>query len=170
MVINYLKSTKMATIEKNKELVSTLNDLIKINNDRIEGYKKAAEQAKENPVLQVMFTEKAADSQKFASELTQHVSRIGGEQVNDTTVAGKIFRGWMDIKNTFKPSDKTTILDSCEFGEDAALRAYDMALKSDAELDAELRKTIISQQESIKASHDRIKMQRDLSANLDETK
>ncbi len=136
----------------------------------MEGYKKAAEEAEENPALKIMFNEKAADSQKFASELQHHVSKIGGEQVNDTTIAGKVYRGWMDLKNTFKPSDKTTILDSCEFGEDAALRAYDMALKSDAELDAELRKTIISQQESIKASHDRIKLQRDLSANLDKTK
>lgn len=169
MIINYLKYTPMDITEKNKELSSTLNDLVKINNDRVEGYKKAAEQAKENPVLQVLFNEKAADSQKFASDLNQHIARIGGERTNDTTVAGKIFRSWMDVKNTFKPSDKTTILDSCEFGEDAALKAYEMALKSDAELDAELRKTIISQQESIKASHDRIKMQRDLSANLDKT-
>jgi uncharacterized protein (TIGR02284 family) len=159
----------MNTTDQNKELVSTLNDLVKINNDRIEGYKKAAEQAKENPVLQVMFQEKAADSQKFVSELNQHIAKTGGEPTNDTTVAGKVFRSWMDVKNTFKPSDKTTILDSCEFGEDAALKAYDMALKSDAELEAELRKTIITQQESIKASHDRIKLQRDLSANLDKT-
>lgn len=160
----------MGIAEKNKELHSTLNDLVKINNDRIEGYQKAAEQARENPALQVLFNEKAADSRKFVYELNQHIAKIGGDHTNDTTVAGKIFRSWMDIKNTFKPSDKTTILDSCEFGEDAALKAYDMALKSDAELDAELRKAIILQQESIKASHDRIKMQRDLSANLDKTK
>lgn len=159
----------MEIAEKHKELYSTLNDLVKINNDRIEGYQKAAEQAKENPVLQVLFNEKAADSRNFVNELNQYIAKIGGEHTNDTTVAGKIFRSWMDIKNTFKPSDKTTILDSCEFGEDAALKAYDMALKSDAEMDAELRKTIILQQESIKASHDRIKMQRDLSANLDKT-
>ena len=155
---------------QNKELISTLNDLVKINNDRIEGYRKAAEEARENPDLKVLFNEKAADSQKFVSELTHHISKIGGEHTNDTTVAGKIFRSWMDIKDTFRPSDKTTILDSCEFGEDAALKAYDMALKSDAELDAELRKKIIEQKESIQASHKRIKLQRDLSANLDKTK
>lgn len=160
----------MNTVDQNKEVVSTLNDLVKINNDRIEGYKKAAEEAKENPTLRVMFNEKVADSQKFVSELNQHIARIGGEHTNKTTVAGKVFRGWMDIKDTFKPSDKTTILDSCEFGEDAALRAYDMALKSDAELDAEVRNKIIEQKESIKTSHDRIKLQRDLSANLDKTK
>jgi uncharacterized protein (TIGR02284 family) len=160
----------MDSTDQNKELVSTLNDLVKINNDRVEGYKKAAEEAKENPVLKTMFHEKAADSQKFVSELHHHISKIGGDPANDTTISGKIFRSWMDVKDTFKPSDKTTILDSCEFGEDAALKAYDMALKSDVEMEAELRKTILSQQESIKASHDRIKLQRDLSANLDKTK
>ena len=168
MIINYLKYTPMDMTEQNKELVSTLNDLVKINNDRIEGYKKASEEAKGNPSLKIMFHEKATDSQKFVSALKNHIYKIGGETAKDTTIAGKVFRSWMDVKNTFKPSDKTTILDSCEFGEDAALKAYDMVLKSDAELDAELRKTIISQQESIKASHDRIKLQRDLSANLDE--
>jgi uncharacterized protein (TIGR02284 family) len=150
----------------NRELIETLNDLVKINHDRIEGYEKASNQATDNPIFRKLFEKNASDSRKFAVDLQQHVAKLGGEQATGTTVSGKIFRGWMDIKNTFKPSDQTTILDSCEFGEDAALRAYDMALKSDAELEAELRKKIIEQKESIESSHNQIKQQRDLSANM----
>jgi uncharacterized protein (TIGR02284 family) len=150
----------------NKELIETLNDLVKINHDRVEGYEKASKQATDNPVLNKLFENKASDSRAFSDELQQYIAKLGGGQITETTVSGKIFRGWMDVKNAFKPSDQTTILDSCEFGEDAALRAYDMALKSDAELDAELRKKIIEHKDSIESSHNQIKQQRDLSANM----
>lgn len=156
----------MKTLDDNKEMVSTLNDLVKINNDRVEGYEKAAEQAKDNPTLQSMFREKASDSKKFASELQQHVTRVGGEQTNKTTIPGKVYRSWMDLKNTFKPADKTSILESCEFGEDAALKVYDMALKSNTELDSEVRKKILEQRDKIKISHNQIKSQREISKNI----
>lgn len=147
------------TVEK--DTVSALNDLIKINNDRIEGYTKASDQAKNLPELQKLFEEKANESRTFVSELNNFASQFGTDHKEGTTVPGKIYRGWMDIKNTFNPSDSTSILDSCEFGEDAALKAYEMALKSDTEMDAELRAKILDQQSKIKASHDQIKMKRD---------
>lgn len=150
--------------DKRNELVATLNDLVKINQDRVEGYQKAQEQAKENPELQSLFSQKAAQSEKFSNELKHNISSLGGEYVNDTTTSGKIFRAWMDVKNTFNPSSKHSILDSCEFGEDAALKAYKASLESDAEIPAEIRQTIASQHSEIQASHDTIKKYRDANA------
>lgn len=150
--------------DKRDELVSTLNDLVKINLDRVEGYNKAKEQAKENPELQALFAEKAQQSEGFASDLKHKISSLGGEYADSSTTPGKIFRAWMDVKNTFKPSDKHSILDSCEFGEDAALKAYKSSLESDAEIPVEVRQTIAEQQSHIQASHDKIKTYRDATA------
>ena len=67
----------------------------------------------------------------------------------------------MDVKATFTGNDRKAILASCEFGEDAAQRAYDTALSSDAELPAEVRQVIMEQKTNLRRDHDRIKALRD---------
>ena len=49
----------------------------------------------------------------------------------------------------------------CEFGEDAAQKAYEMALSSDVQLPAETYSLISSQKSALKSSHDQIKRLRD---------
>ena len=139
------------------QLVETLNDLVKINHDRIEGYRKAEEQAKENVDLKAIFVAKQKQSEAFAQDLKKNISSLGGEYSTDTTKSGKIFRAWMDVKNTFKPSDRSSILESCEFGEKAALDAYSASLESDAEIPSEVRQLILAQKEDIVQSHETIK-------------
>lgn len=150
----------MATNEK---LVEVLNDLIEINNDRITGYEKAVKETKDIDVdLQAIFNKMADESRKYKAELTQAVSRLGGEPTTTgTTNSGKIYRIWMDVKATFTGHDRQAVLENCEFGEDAAQKAYKMALASDAEIDADTRQLITSQQSSLKNSHDIIKKYRD---------
>jgi uncharacterized protein (TIGR02284 family) len=67
----------------------------------------------------------------------------------------------MDVKATFTGHDRQAVLENCEFGEDAAQKAYKLALESDAEIDADTRQLITSQQSSLKTSHDLIKKYRD---------
>jgi uncharacterized protein (TIGR02284 family) len=67
----------------------------------------------------------------------------------------------MDVKATFTGKDRKALLASCEFGEDAAQKAYDAALSSDAQLSADVRQLIMDQKSSLKKSHDRIKALRD---------
>ncbi len=146
-----------------ENLSETLNDLVRINNDRITGYEKAAEQAESIDVdLKVIFNKMASESRDYIRQLDEKVLSLGGKPSADSTFAGKIYRTWMDVKNTFTGSDRTSILESCEFGEDAAQKAYNEALESDAEMDAETRKLIMEQKNSLKTSHDMIKKYRDL--------
>ncbi len=148
----------------NSELTGVLNDLIEINNDRIAGYEKAADETKGLDVdLKAIFYKMADESRKYKSELTLEVNRLGGDPVTDaTTNSGKIYRVWMDLKATFSGHDRQAVLESCEFGEDAAQKAYKAALSSDAEMDADTRQLITSQQSSLKTSHDLIKKYRDM--------
>src|SRR6478672_5794097 len=116
----------------NDKLIETLNDLIRINNDRIAGYEKGASEARDIDVdLRAVFTRMAEESKQYAAELTQEVVKLGGEPATGTTASGKIYRVWMDVKATFTGHDRQTVLNNCEFGEDAAQRAYETALASD---------------------------------------
>ncbi|NCI50523.1 PA2169 family four-helix-bundle protein [Sediminibacterium roseum] len=150
-------------MQTNESLIEVLNDLVKINNDRITGYEKAIDEINDEDIdLKGMFRKMANDSQEYVKELSELILRKGGEVSTDTTVPGKIYRAWMDVKAAFSGSDRKTILSSCEFGEDAAQKAYKEALSSDAEIDAESRQVIMSQKASLKESHDMIKKYRDL--------
>ncbi len=149
-------------LTSNENLVEVLNDLIRINNDRVEGYVRAAKETKLIDVdLQNVFNRMADESRQYASELTQKVIALGGKPTDNTTAKGKIYRAWMDVKAAFTGQDRKSILASCEFGEDAAQRAYEEALSSDVEIDTETRKLITNQKESLKTSHDLIKKYRD---------
>ena len=149
----------------NDNLVEVLNDLIRINNDRIVGYEKASDEARDIDVdLRATFTRMADESRQYAAELTQEVVKLGGEPATGTTNSGKIYRVWMDVKATFSGNSRQAILENCEFGEDAAQKAYDSALKSDAEINADTRQLITNQKSSLKTSHDVIKKYRDLHA------
>jgi uncharacterized protein (TIGR02284 family) len=146
----------------NEKLVEVLNDLIQINNDRVVGYEKAVDETKSLDVdLQTIFRKMANDSRKYAAELTQEVNKLGGEATTGTTNSGKIYRVWMDVKATFTGHDRQAVLENCEFGEDAAQKAYKAALASDAEMSADVRNVITDQQSSLKEAHDLIKKYRD---------
>lgn len=146
----------------NENLVETYNDLIRINNDRVEGYERAIKEAEDVDVdLKTIFSAMADESRKYKSELVDAVAKLGGEVAEGTTGMGKIYRVWMDVKATFSGNSREAVLENCEFGEDAAQRAYKDALGSDAEMTAENRQLITGQMEKLKGSHDKIKALRD---------
>ncbi len=150
-------------MQTNEKLTEVLNDLIEINNDRVNGYVKASEETKDLDVdLQAIFNSMANDSRKYAAELSQEVNKLGGEPATDTTNRGKIYRVWMDVKAAFAGHDRQSVLESCEYGEDAAQKAYNEALASDAEISADVRQLITDQQASLKVAHNLIKKYRDL--------
>jgi len=155
---------------KNENLIEVLNDLIRINNDRIVGYEKASGEAKGIDVdLRSIFSRMAEESKQYAAELTQQVVKLGGEPATGTTAAGKIYRVWMDVKATFTGHDRQTVLNNCEFGEDSAQRAYEAALGSDAEMNSDIRQLIANQKSSLKTSHDVIKKYRDMNKAVSDT-
>ena len=149
-------------ITTNEKLVEVLNDLIEINNDRVVGYEKAADETKAvNIDLQAIFHKMADESRKYKSELVEEVTRLGNEPSTGTTNSGKLYRIWMDAKAILTGKDRQAILENCEFGEDAARKAYKLALASGAEIPAETRQLITDQHASLKNSHDIIKKYRD---------
>jgi len=151
-------------MEKNIEKsIDVLNDLIQINNDRIEGYKKAIEDTKaEGSEYDALFHQMMQESANYKQELTNEARHIGGKVDWDaTTNSGKIYRMWMDIKSTFTGKSGKSALELCEFGEDAAQKAYKEALSADY-LPIDTRQLILTQKEKLRESHDVIKRTRDM--------
>jgi uncharacterized protein (TIGR02284 family) len=145
--------------EKAAEIV---NDLVKINNDRIEGYDRAIQEAKtEDSDLKSTFEGMKRESEEFKQELSGLARELGGEPTQGTRTDGKIYRAWMDVKATFSGNSRKSVLENCEFGEDAAQRAYRTALSEDSALPPEVRTVVSRQQQSLRASHDKIKQMRD---------
>jgi len=144
-----------------KESTGVLNDLILINNDRIEGYQKAKEELKEgNEDLKALFTAMIGESHTLKLALATEVSVMGEDIEEGTTNSGKIYRVWMDVKAAFSGHDRKAVLENCEFGEDAAQKAYQMALGED-DLPGHIRTMLSDQKAILRVSHDKIKALRD---------
>jgi uncharacterized protein (TIGR02284 family) len=155
---------KKADMENDKTL-GLLNDLIRINHDRVVGYEKAIDELKsEDADLSALFQRYITESRQYGQELTTEVTRLGGDPADGTTNSGKVYRVWMDLKAAITGHDRKTVLDNCEFGEDAAQKAYDTALNSDVELEPSLRDLIVRQKATLKAGHDEVKRLRDMHA------
>jgi uncharacterized protein (TIGR02284 family) len=148
---------------ENEKVTGIINDLIRINHDRVVGYEKAIDELKDSDAdLRTLFQRYITESRQYAQELTQEVSRLGGDPADGTTNSGKIYRVWMDLKASITGKDRKTILNNCEFGEDAAQKAYDTALNSDTEFEPSIRDLIVRQKSALKAGHDEVKRLRDM--------
>lgn len=146
---------------ENARSVDVLNDLVLINNDRIAGYERAINESKDLDVdLKATFEGMVRESEENKRELSNKIRQHGGNVTTGTTTSGKIYRAWMDVKAKFTGNDRKSILASCEFGEDAAQRAYKSALEDEG-LDADCRTVVTQQQSTLRQSHDLIKRYRD---------
>lgn len=138
--------------------IEALNDLIQINNDRIAGYQKAIDELGDNRDgdLKVLFTKMTGESEKYNTELAAMVRSYGGEVAEGTSLTGKLYRAWMDVKAVFTGGDRKTVLQNCEAGEDAAQRAYQMALDEEAVM-PQTKELITRQKQELLVSHNKIK-------------
>jgi len=153
-------------MQNTKDTIEILNDLIQINNDRIVGYERAIKETKqEDEDLKVLYASMISESHRAKIALATEVQSLGAEVEQGTTTSGKIYRAWMDVKAVFTGHDRHAVLENCEAGEDAAQKAYQTALESDA-LPAYIRELISRQQQSLKESHDEIRSLRDQYAKV----
>lgn len=139
-----------------------LKDLVLINHDRYQGYKKAAEETKDSD-LKDLFSTFSTQSLKYAQELKRHIgSEANDLDLEDTTISGKLYRVYMDMKSAITGRDRKAILASCEYGEDVALKSYEESLETaNGAYSSDVRTVVQQQHSEIKQAHDRVKMMRD---------
>jgi uncharacterized protein (TIGR02284 family) len=111
----------MATEEK--EVRSVLNDLIETCKDGEQGFRTAAEKAKESS-LKSLLAKYAAQRAEYAQELQSLVTQMGGDPATSGHVAGTLHRGWLNLKEALSKNEDKALIDECEAGEDAAVKNY----------------------------------------------
>jgi len=115
-------------MENMESKTPVLNDLIRLNNDRIAGYEQAIKQLDGATHLQSVFHKQIVQSYAFITALEEAIENTGGQATMDqSTTEGKIFRSWMDMKTFFAKDDRKAILESCVDGENAIYQAYQEA-------------------------------------------
>lgn len=147
--------------------ISILNDLLEINNDRIEGYKTAYNET-EDFELKRIFTNLRETSERCKLALENEIVRCGGEPNDGTRTTGKIFRVWMDFKSSLTGHSQKAILNSCEQGEDVAVSVYEDVLSNRPTeyLTPDQIVMINEQYRVIKADHDQVRSLRNAAVDV----
>jgi uncharacterized protein (TIGR02284 family) len=143
----------------NKDVISTLNDLIETSKDGENGFRACADGVKDTQ-LKSIFEEAARRCAQGAAELAGKVRALGGSPESSGSVSGSLHRGWVNIKSTVTGMDDAAILAECERGEDVAKKSYENALKKD--LPAEIRSTVERQYQGVRENHDRVRNLRNM--------
>ncbi|PSL35424.1 PA2169 family four-helix-bundle protein [Chitinophaga ginsengisoli] len=144
----------------NEKLQEALSDLVRINQDRVEGYKKAITLTDDTD-LKALFQRMADESHTYIDQLNS-ILLDGGGDVGGSSVYGKLYRKWMDVKATFSGRDRQSLLSSCEYAEDAAQRAYEDVLRSSTPMPYSVRELIANQKSALRGSHETVRTYRDL--------
>jgi uncharacterized protein (TIGR02284 family) len=144
--------------DTNEKVIKILNDLIETNLDRIKGYETAAGDADDSEVKNLC-NSYASQSRGFKVALDTMVRDLGGKPTESSSAAGAVYRAWMGVKHTASDSKKS-VLSSCEFGEDAAVKNYEDALDND-DVPQNVVALIESQYREIVKAHDKVKTMRD---------
>jgi len=150
-------------MENTARTLELLNDLILINNDRIEGYTRALGEVEQEPGdrdLEPIFLRLIDDSRRYKTQIGTEIQSMGGEIASGTTIGGKIHRAWLSVKESFNGTDRHSILDECESFEDAIRDTYEDILR-DVTLPAYIIDMLDGQMQEILAAHDQIKELRD---------
>lgn len=137
-----------------KELIETLED-------GRNGFEKATERIASTDAahLASTFERFAQQRAQFSAELRQLAASWGENVDSDGTVAAKVHRGWLTVKDALSGSDAKGVLSAAETGEDHTVSEYEKALKDD--ISPALRAVVERQFTDVRAAHDEIKRLRD---------
>jgi len=109
-----------------------LNNLIVINNDRIEGY-NYAEKKINIPILKILFSRLTETSLNCRKELIGEVHKIGGKPQFGNVTSAQFFKAWLEVIAAVGKNDHGAILDSCVNEENAVIKSYESALNEEFE-------------------------------------
>ena len=140
------------------ETVGGLQDLIRINLDSADGFRKAAEKVDSAPVAS-LFRDLAAERSHFATELSSYVRLTGDEPTDDGSWKAKVHRWWIDLRSKVSDDELKVVLEEAERGEDKIKQAYETTLKEIA--GNPVSDVLHRQYARVKKVHDRVRDARD---------
>ncbi len=109
------------------EIISGVDDLIEVCNERKEGYEKAAENVKDLN-MKILFEKYAQQSFMFSQELLHFTDKNTAKEIGTRFIADS-WRVWMDIKSALTNRSEKAILEACIAVEEVAIRNYKEVLE-----------------------------------------
>ena len=135
--------------------VKILNSLIETTIDSVDGYEKAAQEAR-NPEFRRIFEERAFERRRVMDDLRSEVARMGGEVEDDGSVLAKAHRSFLKIRDAIAGGgDDKQVIDEVERGEDFIKAKYETAMR-DNELSPVALETVTRAYDSVKTGHDQV--------------
>ena len=135
-------------------------DLLKTLHDGTDGFALGADKLEKDgeTALAATFREFGQDRSSLAHELQAIAAGYGDQIEVSGTVAAKVHRGWLSVKDAIAGSNPDGVLDAAEQGEEHAVSEYEEALTSD--ISPELKATIERQLISIRSARDQVRILR----------
>ena len=133
--------------------IKVLNTLIATTLDSVKGYRDAG--ADTNGSYSQMFASMADERSRVASDLQAHVRQHGGDPEADSSTAGDLHRGFMNLKDKITGTDDKAVINEVERGEDYIKNKYETALKDD-DLSTDCRRIIERAYQSVREGHDKV--------------
>jgi uncharacterized protein (TIGR02284 family) len=136
---------------RNAQTISTLRDLITVNQDAERGFQTCADRAQE-PDTHTLLANCASTSATNAQELGALLRQLGAATLR-TSEAASVRRGWHDLRLT--TTGDISLLQECERCEVYSLEMYRNAL--DDHLPDFVRRIVLRQFIKIMRNHDRVR-------------
>lgn len=137
----------------NSHDITVLNTLIATTLDSVKGYRDSAE-ASENSTHAQFFREMSEERSRVVADLQAQVRSLGGDPELESSTAGAVHRGWVDLKSAITGRDEQAIVNEVERGEDYIKGKFETAMQDD-DLSPAARGAIEKCFESIRKGHDR---------------
>ncbi|HWB20046.1 MAG TPA: PA2169 family four-helix-bundle protein [Phycisphaerales bacterium] len=111
-----------------QDVVSLIQDLIRVNMDSAKGFLQAADTINNEPIAR-LFRKIADDRRHQAQELRTLVDMSDDEVHDYGSIQGALRRWWISAKQALTDGDDHAVLEQCEHGEQDVKRKYEEALR-----------------------------------------
>ena len=138
-----------------EEVGNKLNSILEKTYDAERGFKKAAENVKNN-ALKNYFNSKAQERYDFGHELKSEIRSFGEKIDKGGSVAGTAHRTWMDIKAMFSFDDEESMLEEAIRGEKVAIEEYEDVI-TETSLPSQTKAILEAQKNKIESGLQNIK-------------
>ena len=146
------------TYKKAEKTSVVLNDLIKINNERIICYQQVMDHAANlDSDLKRLFKDIITESYELKDQLISKIKEYNGDTNDSIGISGLIHKAWLDLRVTFTGNTRNAIMNFCEYNEEVAQHAYKAALNVSAEMNNNIYELIEQQQIALKRTYSSIK-------------
>lgn len=143
----------------NEKIEEQLNALIRMQEDRIKVHENALQQLIDDEAVVKLLDQLIENAEAQVKELSQYVTYAGGIPETSTTFAGKLYRAWISILESFNGPDIVVGLHACIKTGEGVIETYDNILQDwqDPPLSHAVRQVLHNQKQELESDTAKLK-------------